>query len=50
MISRRDMIKALFAAGAVPLMFPARLSLAGSAGAIKRVIPSSGELTIDGVL
>ncbi|MDH3671932.1 MAG: aldo/keto reductase [Gammaproteobacteria bacterium] len=43
MISRRDMIKTLFAASAA-LTLPARLSLAGSANAIKRVIPSSGEM------
>ena len=44
MISRRDMIKTLFAASAAALTFPARLSLAGQANAIKRVIPSSGEM------
>lgn len=44
MISRRDMIKTLFAAGACALTLPARLSLAGQASAIKRVIPSSGEM------
>jgi diketogulonate reductase-like aldo/keto reductase len=37
------MIKTLFAASAA-LTLPARLSLAGSANAIKRVIPSSGEM------
>lgn len=44
MISRRDVIKTLFAASAATLTFPARLSLAGQANAIKRVIPSSGEM------
>ncbi len=43
MISRRDMIKTLFAAGTAALTLPARLSLAGPANAINRVIPSSGE-------
>lgn len=43
MISRRDLIKTVFAVSAA-LAFPARVSLAGPANAITRVIPSSGEM------
>jgi diketogulonate reductase-like aldo/keto reductase len=38
------MIKTLFAASAAALTLPAKLSRAGPANAIKRVIPSSGEM------
>ena len=43
MISRRDLIKTLFAAGTA-LALPTRMSLSEQATAIKRAIPSTGEM------
>lgn len=43
MISRRDMIKTLGAAGAA-LALPTRISLAGQTTVIKRAIPTTGEM------